>query len=63
MQFEFVMNPVQADSDELLKHYSEVKERMIRIAEADGDLLQMRFLKTFRRSIKLEIIRTFGLMS
>jgi hypothetical protein len=63
VQFEFVMNPVQADSVELLKHYSEVKERMIIIAEADGDLLQMRFLKTFRRSIKLEIIRTFGLMS
>ena len=66
-QFEFVMNPEQAGSDELVKHYSEVKERFPALLRQMEILLQMRFLKTYRRLIKLCIhcktgIRRLGLM-
>ena len=37
-QFELVMNPEQAGSNELVKHYSEVRERLSRIVAPDGDI-------------------------
>jgi hypothetical protein len=61
------MNPEQAGSDEIVNHYSAVKERLSSIAAPDGDIKQMRFLKTYRRLIRLCIhcktgIRILGLM-
>jgi hypothetical protein len=38
VQFESVMNPALAGSDELVEHYSEVKERLSSIAAPDGDI-------------------------